>query len=203
MNYFLPLDIQREICLCLQDKDIKKINPKFYQDEDDVYWKVKASKVTDDKKPENKTYREFYEYIVYVKSISESQWYNDTSFQLNEDLLKRMLEDEIFMSKYVDSVDKYGDTALICSAMFAKKDYIEKLLLANADVNFKGELGRTALMRASQGTYTDSDIEIVQLLLDAGADVRVKDDAGWDAWSLSSYENNVPHITRLLDSKLR
>jgi hypothetical protein len=196
---FLPLDIQREICLYLLHRDIKKINPKFYQDENDVYWKMKVSLVTNEKKPGYRTYRDFYEYIVYVKTIEQSAWYG-YSYEFDEELFKKMLEDEIFMTKYINSTDKRGNTALNCAALFLEKEYVQRLLDAGANVNLRGEHGRTALMLVSYYAEKNSDIEIVELLLAAYADTSITDNYGYDAYSLASYLNNVPEITLLLKS---
>ena len=49
-------------------------------------------------------------------------------------------------------------------------------------MNTKGPEGRTALMQAAG----DGQADLVQLLLDKGADMEAKDDAGRSAWGYAA-----------------
>ena len=91
--------------------------------------------------------------------------------------------------------DNYGCTALIEAAFFASFKCIEHLLNAGADANEITKGGRTALLRAcmhveyfctdfieNSGQPYVSDnhsvMKSIEALINAGADVNIKDDAG-------------------------
>jgi ankyrin repeat protein len=197
----LPLDLQRLVCFFLVHKDIKKLNPKFYEDEDDVYWKEKVSTVTDKKTPRGASHREYYEYFLYEKYLQDKYW--------DEELTKKMVDDEVFLTRHIDAQDMSGSSALTRAALFSdeifikllsyranvnhqdkygytplmcvgcrknikKKEHIKLLLNMGANVNHQNSNDSTVLVMACQ----DSEEEIVQLLIEAGADVNVQNQHG-------------------------
>ena len=74
----------------------------------------------------------------------------------------------------VSPKEKRGATPLHCAAHYGHLDVCRILLESNADVDSQDELGSTPLQRASNRSDEGSTV-IVRLLLDYGADVRVRD----------------------------
>jgi ankyrin repeat protein len=85
----------------------------------------------------------------------------------------------------VDAANQRGETPLILAATQFEPDAVNLLLAKHADVNARTRSGRTALMQAIDGPKEfDNDHHVVyspaiaKALIDAGADVNAKDDAG-------------------------
>ncbi len=77
------------------------------------------------------------------------------------------------------SVNRYGGTALIPAAHHGHVETVRKLLSTETDINHVNNLGWTALMEAIiLGDGSDTYIQIVQLLVNAGADVNIPDGNG-------------------------
>ncbi len=74
----------------------------------------------------------------------------------------------------VFSTDNGGDTVLHSAAIYGRKDVVELLLAAKADVNARNNDGVTPLAWAAQEGYK----EVAELLLAKGADVNAKDNDG-------------------------
>ena len=71
--------------------------------------------------------------------------------------------------------DYVGETCLLVAAGNGHTETVRYLVsLKDVDVNHSGDNGFTALHWAGQGNYP----EVVQLLIDAGADIETKDDEG-------------------------
>ncbi len=105
--------------------------------------------------------------------------------------------------------DRDGSTPLIWAAFKGHIDIVKVLIEAGANVNAKDQSGRTALIWVAQceGTKTvqvQSGIALmratrcvgtktVQVLLEAGADVDVKDEDGWTAlmWAADRGYTNI------------
>ena len=70
--------------------------------------------------------------------------------------------------------DDNGDTCLILASYFGRTETVRYLAgLPEVDVNHKGNAGYTALLAAAE-----KHPDVVQVLIDAGADVEVKDTVG-------------------------
>jgi uncharacterized protein len=77
------------------------------------------------------------------------------------------------------SVNRYGGTALIPAAHHGHVETVRYLLTTNTDVDYINELGWTALLEAViLGDGGVAHQKIVQLLLEAGADVTIADRDG-------------------------
>jgi ankyrin repeat protein len=185
---YLPDDVQRLVCfLYLEYKDIKKISPKFYNDENDVYWKEKVSTMTDEKTPEDTTHRTFYESFIYEKVLEKQSF----SFALVDE----MIRDEIFLTRHIDAKDRQGWTALMFTSKYDKDKEMTKLLVkAGANVNIQNYFGRTALMVA----VNNCNEIATELLLSANADVNLQSSYGNTALILAVENGNENIIKRLL-----
>jgi ankyrin repeat protein len=200
----LPLDLQRLICfLFLSVKDIKKIGPKFIENPEDVYWKDMVSTVTDEKTPNDTTHRDFYESFIYEKFLEKSSW--------NKELLIKMIEDEVFLSRHINATDKNDFTALMevayispeeslgrklfpISFKYSKEEICKILIAAGADINCQNKNGCTALMRATR----NSSGENIKMLLAAGANVDQQDAQGYTALMIATYFEKEENIKILL-----
>jgi len=75
---------------------------------------------------------------------------------------------------------------------------VEKLLELGVGVDFQGSIGRTALMEASYSGYT----EIVELLIDAGADVNIQNSYSHGSTALlwASMYDRLPIVELLIEA---
>jgi ankyrin repeat protein len=184
----LPFDLQRLICfLFLSVKDIKKLELKFYNDPQDVYWKQMLTTVTDERTPEGTTHRDFYESFIYEKVLQKEKWNN-------RELLDRMIADEIFLSRHINLLDKNGCSALMYSAYYSKVEYIKQLLTAGADVNLQNVYGDTALFYA----VVHSDGESIKYLLTAGANINHQSKMGFTALMIAAVNSKIENFKHLL-----
>jgi len=81
-------------------------------------------------------------------------------------------------------------------ANLGKTKQIQKLINANADVNFQNENGDTALMAGCVYNHT----KIIHLLLDNGVNVNLQNNHGMFALMFSSYNKNADIIQLLLNN---
>ena len=72
---------------------------------------------------------------------------------------------------------------------------VRKLLAEGADPNAKDKYGRTALMEAASGGYTEN----VRVLLGKGADVNAKDAVGWSALFRAAFSRRTDTVRLLLE----
>jgi ankyrin repeat protein len=168
---------------------MKKIRAKFYDNENDVYWKLKVKTVTDESTPGNATHREFYESFLYEKVIEKDIWTNN--------LFNKMVQDEIFLERHIDTEDCNGDTALFFSTSYNTYKEILKLLLHyGADINHQNNYDNTALIYSINYNIMES----FKLLLDAGPDVNLQNRYG-DTALILAVRNNISetYIKMLLD----
>ena len=74
------------------------------------------------------------------------------------------------------SVNRYGGTALIPAAHHGHVETVRLLLTTNIDIDHVNRLGWTALLEAIiLGDGSNTYVEIVQLLVEAGADINLPD----------------------------
>lgn len=87
--------------------------------------------------------------------------------------------------------DEYGESAFFQAAADGRTDVVEAMLADGMNVNAVNTGGMSALMRATEDSTVDS-------LLDAGADVNLKDNAGFTAliWAAAFRRKN--HVEKLL-----
>lgn len=78
------------------------------------------------------------------------------------------------------TIGEQGQTALHIAAHECHRGAVKALLDAGADPNKTNEFGFAALIEASRAPYMTSDARLscVQILVDAGADVKVSGERG-------------------------
>jgi len=89
--------------------------------------------------------------------------------------------------------DDSGTTALMSAALSGKPETLKILIAAGADLNTVDDRGVSALMRVSE-------VENARALLDAGADMSLRNKEGKTALALA-IENNENEIIKLLKSR--
>ena len=89
---------------------------------------------------------------------------------------------------------KIGQTALIAAANKGYQEILQKLITAEAAINYQDKLGRTALFVACEA----ENLEIVQILLDAGANVDLKTTNGESTLLAPTRRCDLPLIELLI-----
>ncbi len=96
------------------------------------------------------------------------------------------------------SVNRYGGTALIPAAHHGHIDTVRELLRTEIDIDHVNNLGWTALLEAViLGDGGSTYIEIVGLLIEAGADINLPDDND-DSPLTHALVNHYTEISKLL-----
>ena len=91
--------------------------------------------------------------------------------------------------------DNEGDTCLILAANFGHTETVRYLVaLPEVDVNHRGSGGDTALYIASHKVFAD----VVELLIDAGADIEVTDDKGRSPLHTACLNGNIAVVKMLV-----
>ena len=91
----------------------------------------------------------------------------------------RLLELTLANGADVASLDSYDGTGLIRAADRGYTTIVARLLETDIDVDHVNRLGWTALLEAIiLGGGDDAHVEVVRLLVEAGADVTIADDQG-------------------------
>ncbi len=70
----------------------------------------------------------------------------------------------------VDSLDRYGQTALMLAALWGHRDAVEVLVAAGAQLDHTAKYGLSALMLATINGHES----IARLLVEAGADTQIR-----------------------------
>jgi hypothetical protein len=190
MNLYssLPKDIQRIIACYLTTDEIYKIHPDIQNN--DILWKIKAEALTEvpvDYKMlyslinniRNRHIIDVYFNLEYFKEyLSKVRWSEDVYYG-------DFINDEVFLSKYINTPDKDGRTILFYLCSYG--DYmkvnlleVEKLIKMGANVNYqiqKGKnydiIGWTPLIGVLNCERPNHGL--IKLLLEAGANVTLKD----------------------------
>lgn len=100
---------------------------------------------------------------------------------------------------YLEAEDDYGMTPLSFAADNNNYSAVKRLIDFGADVNKRDKAGMTPLMRAA---WEGTDIRVVELLLDKGALIGLKDNDGYSALhraGISSFSKNSDIVSLLLD----
>ena len=91
--------------------------------------------------------------------------------------------------------DKQGDTCLSLAAVFGHTETVRYLVgLKEVDVNQKDNDGYTAMLLATERSHAD----VVQVLIDAGADFEVKDEEGSSPLLWACYSGQVAVVKMLV-----
>jgi ankyrin repeat protein len=167
----LPRDVQREVLLFLQDKELSKVNSPVFND-NDIFWKMK---IFNNNFP---SYKDIYilvensndidmfvKYGQFEKYLSKNEW--------KEDSVNKFFKNETFLRDYINLTDKRGWTMLMYMTKYGR-DYlweIEDLIASGINVNHRGPYCETALTLTSNKTYAE-------VLLSAGADPNMIDKYG-------------------------
>jgi ankyrin repeat protein len=104
----------------------------------------------------------------------------------------------------VNAQDEDGDSALMVAVSLGYPKTVRYLLAKGADVNHKNRSNVTALMESVRSQFLyflNNRLEIVQALLDAGADISIKDGAYGETALMMAVENGNFDIVNLLLAK--
>ena len=107
--------------------------------------------------------------------------------------IKANLWDHRHNENYVNLVDKYGNSALVCACRKGDTEAVKLLLEEDADVNLVNNDGNNALIFACMNGYT----EVVKLLLDANADVNIVNKCGNNALKIAEQYERTEAIELL------
>jgi ankyrin repeat protein len=117
---------------------------------------------------------------VNVKDHSEQSAYLIATSEVGDD--PRLLELTLGAGADVDAKDGYNGTGLIRAAERGNSGIVERLLAAGSNVDHVNRLGWTALLEAViLGDGGRAHVRTVRLIVDAGADVGVRDKDGLTA----------------------
>ncbi len=127
------------------------------------------------------------------KSAYEKEYLSD--YMLPEEDEFEIEEDDDEVIENPDKTDIYGRTLLMKAAKAGNDWQIRTLLNSGASVNLKDKDGWTALMYAVR--YQES-LNSINILLEAGADIKVLNNFKTSALALASCYNNNPEIIKRL-----
>jgi hypothetical protein len=159
-----------------------KIQKEFYN-YDDICWKERVFSTTKISPKDN--YKDFYEYLYYVKYIVERKW--------DESLFEKFINDEVYLVKYINAIDRHGSTLLrrLCHYIIGDPEiYIQKLIKYGADINKTPKYEQSPLLLLTSG----KNIKIIKMLINAGADVNYTDGFGFMPLADAC---NSPELTRI------
>ncbi len=91
---------------------------------------------------------------------------------------------------YIDAHDKNETTALVYAVKYFNKEVSKRLLSEGANPNLKDEYEKSALIYAVCDRDVDKNEDLIQTLLENGADVFVQDKNGSDLCSLAERHGN-------------
>ena len=105
----------------------------------------------------------------------------------------------------INSVEQYGNTALIAAAFYSHERIVRLLLDEGADIEAKNSHGETAMHWAVMHTFpqdrnTMSQPDTIQLLIDRGANLRAKSKHGTSVLHVAVKSNNLIAVNMLLEA---
>jgi len=121
----------------------------------------------------------------------------------NEELIKSAMNNDVggvkrAVKNGADINARVRDlTSLMIAAGRGYKEVVASLLEANADVNVKGEHGKTALSIALRRHH----LPTAKLLLEKGCDINGKDDKGVTPLMWAVYEGKMETVKFILENK--
>jgi ankyrin repeat protein len=138
---------------------------------------------------------------VNVKDRSEQSAYLIATSEVGDD--PRLLELTLGAGADVDAKDSFDGTGLIRAAERGNSAIVERLLAAGIDVDHVNRLGWTALLEAViLGDGGGAHVRTVRLIVDAGADVAVRDKDGLTALQ-HARRRGFTRIERILSAARR
>jgi len=206
----LPKDLLRIICHYLSDQDLKDLS---LLDDNDIFWKERfqyASKKKDVIKP---NYKFMYDMFVDHASGGTKLYEN---FGILKDyirmrrwgcysadtLVEDMINNETFLTEAINSKDKNSHTMLsyLCyeNQHPHREEYIKKLISYGADVNTKAHDSVSTVIMKDGLAITDDDVNVLRMLLEAGADVNKEYRRGERPLYYAQKKNNKEMIDLLI-----
>ena len=122
--------------------------------------------------------------------------HNDISIDIIKALLLADIGDDE-EDKYINKKAEHGYFPLYIASKNGDEDIVELLLAYSANIEEKNEQGQTALMIAIQQNNNKSHLEVIKMLLEAGADFLYTDNTGHTALDWAQ-QNDDDDVIRLL-----
>ena len=118
--------------------------------------------------------------------------HNDISIDIIKALLLADIGDDE-EDKYINKKAEHGYFPLYIASKNGDEDIVELLLAYSANIEEKNEQGQTALMIAIQQNNNKSHLEVIKMLLEAGADFLYTDNTGHTAldWAQQNEDDDV------------
>lgn len=157
--------------------------------------KIIAQKEEEDRKKDQMDLEKALELVKNKKSSGYQKEFLHDYMIFDEPEVEQTNKDKSIILENPDETDSFGKTLLMKAAKAGNDWQISALLASGANVNLQDKDGWTALMYAVR--YQES-LTCVDLLLQAKADVKIKNNYGSSALMIASCYNNNPQIIKNL-----
>ena len=157
--------------------------------------KIIAQKEEEDRKKDQMDLEKALELVKNKKSSGYQKEFLHDYMIFDEPEVEQTNKDKSIILENPDETDSFGKTLLMKAAKAGNDWQISALLASGANVNLKDKDGWTALMYAVR--YQES-LNCVDLLLQAQADAKIKNNYGSSALMIASCYNNNPQIIKKL-----